>query len=264
MLLALLPAALAQSNANVIACQAFVSDTIPANGQPFVPLDIRPVAIITGGQCNPPDGYLLALLKATEAGQPVVADAEIDVAQPLTALALDVGQDLEPETDYIFRVTPRDGAGEAIEIGFTTGTDHAQPVGDFVPSLVLRDVTWFPLGDESIEIGVNGVVTAAADDEGLHSVWVVDDTDPSRVVDVLPVRGAEAHTVVGQWTQAERPREDICLSAFQVDGAGVEGGVSAAACLEAERACGCASGAGSAGLGWLVGLLALARRRARA
>ncbi|MCB9744917.1 MAG: hypothetical protein H6740_20165 [Alphaproteobacteria bacterium] len=257
--LALLGAAWGQQDL-LAPCQTFISATMPPAGAIDVPVDLRPLAIVGAGDCAPPESYLLALLENNESGQPVVFDEEITVTQPFTHLALELPAELDPVQDYIFRISPRDGAGEMVEIPFSTGERLTSEVSPGAPVFSVSSATRGSAA-EGYHLSYSAVVTGEQDYERLSATFVRDE-DGEIVGAALLDGGTFNASVTASWNVADKPKE-LCLSATQVLANGEESPESEAACAEVQRASGCSSagGAGGAVSLSLLGLLLMGRRR---
>ena len=248
MTLALVSGALAFGSNDIAlieACAGDVAITWPEAGSRDVAVDTMPMAV--AAWCTA-DSVVARLYAADE----LVFEERFE-ADAATYGVVEADVELEPETSYLWEITP--STGEAFAVEFETGTRLLEPSEDPpVASIVGDSWSW-------------------RNSQGWVSVSILPGAQPEGDLAVFELRDGDEVVERGlQWTtgdagfvnldfQGERPGE-VCVtpSQRQPDGLWVEG----------EEVCqdqvgGCSTGAGAAALLpsllGLVGLLGLRRRR---
>ncbi|MDP2306155.1 MAG: Ig-like domain-containing protein [Pseudomonadota bacterium] len=233
-----------------------LSDTVPAPGAVDVPLDARPAVVFSDG-CFGGDGWLVALTLAEDASEVAIVTAGLDDLATTLLVEVFPAEDLIPDTAYVLELTPDDGAGELVSVGFTTGTELV--VG--LTGEPVLSVQYAQYAAKDGEIEVSWSVKAATDPDVL-SVLQLRDAEGDRGIQsfVVPASGATERTLI--WRDPVRPTE-VCPQVRQIDGAGVATEWSEPVCTQVAGCGGCAAGegAGVGIFGVVAGLGMLVRRR---
>lgn len=238
-----------------------VSDTLPGPASGLAPLDVAPVARLTG-DCDGPQDWLLQISSAEDL---VFSEAiAFDFAQKEQYLRMFLDEELQADTDYTFDIVPGEGGySEAASVGFTTGSELAGGLaGD---PMIIEAEAWFYDYDTSVEIGGLFTVSPAVDADGLSLIHFVDDDGAVLATQIV----GDAPITFGlptRWADAA-PTDDICFHVIQEDAAGVASSTETSCVgadereIEEDRS-GCATGglAPSILLG-LLGVVGLRRRR---
>jgi MYXO-CTERM domain-containing protein len=231
-----------------------IADTVPPPGAEGVPLDARPAIVFADGCRDARWGVRLTLAEdGTEV--PTVITGLDDLA---TTLLVEVfpAEDLLPETAYALELTPDDGAGELVSVGFITGATLVEGLtGE--PTL---SVQYAQYGGKANVIEMSWSAKAAADPDMLSVLQLRDDAlDRGIQSFAVPATGATERTLL--WRDSTRP-DEVCPQVRQIDGAGVATEWSEPVCT-AVSGCGCAStsGTGAGIVGIVVALGLLVRRR---
>jgi MYXO-CTERM domain-containing protein len=228
-----------------------VADTVPTRGTENVPVDAR-AAVTFGLGCFGETEWTASLTRVEDGAEVATAIGHPDALDLSRLLEVYPTADLDPDTTYTLTVSSLDG--EAITVGFTTGTGLVAGLGG-TPTVTVEDTAW-----EQGMLTVDLRATPASDPDRL-SILQVKDGAINRGVQsfVVPPTGDMAFPI--RWEDGVQS-EEVCPQVRQLDGAGVPTEWSTEACV-AVTACGCAStspGAGLLGLALVVGLTV--RRRA--
>ena len=247
---------LAYAHADALAapCQSGqVNATMPAPMAVGVPIDAVPAGLLVSGGCGSVNWEAELSIPAT--GE-VIATATL-ATDTRAVIEVDPGGELLPDTTYRLAFTPLEGDGMASEVAFTTGS--ALSVGlDGGPVVTEAAASWSRDGSTVVQAGI---LAAPSADGDTFITLAVEEVDGDLSADVAT--GAEELFLTG-FTNIVPAPETLCVVARQRDIAGVWTD-SPSDCVATEIdpivSCDTTSGAMSA-IGVLVGLAALARRRA--
>lgn len=233
--------------------RAYVVVSLPATGATDVPLDAVPALLLAGnGVCS----YIEWTVTLTGG---TTTQSQIHTAGRLVEIFPEAP--LEPNTDYVVRIEPADGAGEASEIGFRTGEALATGL---VGIPAIQDLEVFMINTDG-DIEGEGTILAADSSDGVPYIVALEDEAGFRYA----LQGTSAQTIPFALDIEGHGEEELCLYAAQRDILG-EWFESAAACAvpealvesdDANPCGGCATGGGGAGFGALIALLFIRRRR---
>lgn len=247
---------LAYAHADALAapCQSGqVNATMPAPMAVDVPIDAVPAGLLVGGGCGSVNWE--AELSIPSTGE-VIGTATLST-DSRAVIEVDPGGELLPDTTYRLAFTPLEGDGMASEVAFTTGTGLSVGL-DGGPVVTRAEASWSRDGSTVIQ---GDLLAAASADGDTFIALAAEGIDGDLSVDAAT--GAEEVFLTG-FTTIEAAPEELCVFARQRDIVGVwtdSPTDCVATAIDPIVSCDTTSGAMSA-LGVLVGLAALARRRA--
>lgn len=233
----------------------FVFDSVPASGE-VVPYDTVPVAIFRG------DCGSSVWVMSVEDTEGVVFEQQIQASFTGGSARIDEPEFLlDPDTEYVLRVTPVDGWGQEVEVGFSTSAELTQ--GALAPSA--GEVNAVAQGDEE-DWWVTGdiEVRAGEDADGLSVLMLLNDGGFPLYTARPDEQGQARLQLPMDWMQ-QAPAE-VCFAVAQEDGAGVRTALEPI-CVAPEIVVvpvgtrGCSTAPAGGLLLALFGLLGLRRRR---
>lgn len=187
---------------------------IPAADQTDVPIDFKPMVSMTNVECAP-TYYDMTVLKDGEEVFTQRVDIAINAPMYMT-----FEENLEPDTDYIFRVVPT-SADWFNEYPFRTGS-HTMAELEGSPSGTFSNVSFEVIYDESEHITFDTQVSAdlwvySVPDPDELSVLTVTYTKPVKAKDLVWMVRKDTvgpHRVAPSWMYYEA-LEEVCFSLRQ-------------------------------------------------
>jgi hypothetical protein len=238
--------------------QLYVFDSVPASNE-VVPYDTVP-AVIFRGDCGS-NVWILSV----EDGEGVLVEQEVQASMTGGSARIDEPEFLmEPDTDYILRITPIDGWGQEVEVGFSTSSELSQ--GAMAPSpgvpeadAVGNEEGWWVAGDIDVRAG--------EDPDNLSVLMLLNDGGFPFYAARPDEQGQANLRLPLDWMQ--QAPDEVCFTVAQEDAAGVRTTLEPVCVAPevvvvplTERGCSTLSQVGGSGglLLALVGLLGLRRR----
>lgn len=236
-----------------------VADIVPPAGAVDVPVDVVPSVTFWDGGCAV-DGTLSFELTRLDgdAEIPVHSETlEVFADPPTLWLPSGLDQELEPNADYLMRVTPDDGFGEPVIVSFSTGEGLAGAPTE-APEVSHLEASW---GRDRGSRWSNLFATAEAaeDPHDLAVLLIRDADDPERIFGAGYAPRISPEVMASASLGGERA--EVCVEAVQIDARAQEVQVSEVVCAAPQRrGCSVVGGVG----GWMLalsGLLGALRRR---